>query len=216
MCSYFYDFFFLSICTNCTVHEWPTILYLSTFGCCFPPLTLSHCSFKASTVFMHRNAGNTPFSGLPCQLSAYGVAECVTDFFSPPRSMRAHLILCLQRLVSDASIVVSHIWAKANTASAAGVSVCLYVVNLFSSRLWFGSNAAELELWLTVPNETQTGGGKTRNWCYEIFQSIVCFIFAWPVLPCSVCLQSAVMVKNGGLSFLGSHMSLAVCSCRFL
>ena len=84
--------------------------------------------------------GNMPFCWLPCQLSAYGVGQRVTDFFSRQQRVRLHTHtldpLSSQRLVDDASIVVSHIRAKANMVSAAGVcatwSVCVCVCVCFS------------------------------------------------------------------------------------
>lgn len=91
--------------------------------------TLSRCVFvkPPGFFFLHQNAANISSSWLPCQLSAYGVLECVTDFFSccggaahtlDPLSSGGH--------VSDASIVLSHIRAKANMVSAA-VRVCVCV-----------------------------------------------------------------------------------------
>lgn len=123
---FFFIFFWFIYSKHKPLYCACVIQYFRTLSCCFP-LSLSHAlSLQSLHVVMLQNAGSMPFSWLPCQPSAYGVIDRVTDF------SHTHLIFCLQRLVADASIVISHIWAKANVVSAAAVCVFLLCEHLFS------------------------------------------------------------------------------------
>lgn len=174
------------------------------------------CCCKAFSTFMRRNAGNMPFSWLPCQLSAYGVVDCVTDFFS---EQTAHTLdpLSSEPCQGRFHCSFTHLRQSKHGVScwSVCVCVCLLCVSL-SHGLQYGAKVAELELYTDCPK----GGaewGRKKKLGINMSRIFSQFIFAWLIQPsrCVFAKQSALMVKNGRHSFLGSHMFLAVCYAVF-
>lgn len=129
---------------------------------------------EAVSSFMHRNAGNMLFSSywLPCQLSAYSIVECVTDFFSRRGVVHTHTLdplsseACFWRLLCS----FTHSGQSKHAVSCCSVWGCVYFVCVSVAQSDWTWTPHWLYWWRLL---------KTRNGYTGIYQSAVSFIFSF-------------------------------------
>lgn len=174
--------------------------------------SLMLCCCKPSSIFMHRSAGGIfPFflspGWLPCQLSAYGVVECVTDFLSRRGvdSTHIHSILCLRGACQWRFHCSFHTFGPKQTwcqlLECVCVSVC--ILSLVSSVALMRLN---LNFSLTLFNEIQ--GGKERKPEIDILRFWINTLFH--VCPAVFVLERLLCVDGKewlAFSFRWSHVS---------
>lgn len=203
--SLFSQVFFQNFCSS-FMHVWDTTLYLSTFPCCLPPSTRTHCIFvKPPVLLCNQMQGICLSAGCHANCLDMERREVCNRFLFTPRSrIHIHLILCLRGLVSDAFIVVSHVQAKANTLKQLLQCVCVFTLFYSFFRLLYGSKGSELEL-LTTSAQWQTDR--------ELMISRFLFFFLGGELGSSSPLWC---FPNDRLSFLACHTLHGFCSLQWI